>query len=195
MSEDSADRSGDERPAAPLPGPPGPPDLERELAAHLPDLRDYIRRRAGGLLASRESAHDLAQSVCREVLEHRVRFAHGDGEGLRRWLFRTAERKIISRYRYYTAEKRDVAREAGDGSARLLLFLTPSRDAMAREELQRAQAAFDLLPERTRRAIVLAKVEGKCHAEIAALLQTSEGAARNLVYRGLAAISRALDGG
>lgn len=172
------------------------PPLDRMLDENLPALREYIRRRSGQLVASRESASDLAQSVCREVIEHLDRFAHGDEEGFRRWLFRTAERKIINRYRYYTANKRDVGREVVDelgiGDARL--FVTPSRDAMAREELTRAQAAFDTLPERHQRAIVLNKIEGLSHAEIAAAMGTSEGAARNLVYRGLAAISRALDG-
>jgi RNA polymerase sigma factor (sigma-70 family) len=171
--------------------------LDRMLSDHMPALRDYIRRRSGELVASRESASDLAQSVCREVVEHIDRFHHGDDDGFRRWLFRTAERKIINRYRYYTAEKRDVGREVAeaDGYTPAHLFVTPSRDAMAREELERAQAAFEALPRRYQRAILLAKVEGRCHADIARVMDTTEGAARNLVYRGLAAISRQLDGG
>lgn len=174
--------------------PRGELPVEQLLAEHMPALRDYIRRRSGELVASRESASDLAQSVCREILEHIDRFEHGDEEGFRRWMFRTAQRKIIDRYRYYTAEKRDVLRESPTADQMQMLFRTPSRDASAREELTRAQAAFELLPERYRRAIVLNKLDGFSYDEIGKAMGTSQGAARNLVYRGLAAISRALDG-
>lgn len=171
--------------------------LVDQLDSYLPELREYIRRRSGAMLTARESASDLAQSVCREVIEHIDRFEHGDEDGFRRWLYRTAERKIINRYRYYTAEKRNVAREVADvvGAHGALLFRTPSRDAMAREELVRAETAFHALPERYRVAIVLSRVKGLAHAEIAEHLGTSEGAVRNLVYRGLAAISESLAAG
>ena len=84
--------------------------------------------------------------------------------------------------------------EKNDGTPLVArLFRTPSRVAMAREELGRAQSAFERLPDRYREAILLHKVDGLTHAEIADRMHTSEGAARNLVYRGLAAIGRALD--
>jgi len=47
--------------------------LERILDEQMPALRDYIRKRSGQLVASRESASDLAQSVCREVIEPSAR--------------------------------------------------------------------------------------------------------------------------
>jgi len=88
-----------------------------------------------------------------------------------------------------------VGRESGEGAEHLTarLFRTPSQVAMAREDLGRAQAAFESLPVRYRQAIVLHRLDGLTHAEIAEQLGTSAGAARNLVYRGLAAIGRALD--
>ena len=54
----------------------------------------------------------LVQSVCRKVIEHIDRFEHRSEAGFKQWLYRTAERKIIDRYRYYTADKREAAREA-----------------------------------------------------------------------------------
>jgi len=162
--------------------------LEELLERHLPDLRAYLRRRARGLLAARESASDLAQSVCREVIEHVDRFEHGAEESFRAWLYRTAERKLVSRYRYYTAIKRDGGPAEGDGP----LPPTPSQQVAAREELAAAEAALARLDPPYREAILLSRVEGLSHAEIARRMGRSEGAVRNLVYRGLAQVAKEL---
>jgi len=175
-------------------GPPAPVDLDALLQEHLPALRAYVRHRADRLVSRKESVSDLVQSVCREVIEHVDRFEHQSPEGFRQWLFRTAERKIIDRYRYYTADKRDAGREIDEGTPTPppALFQTPSRDAIAREDLATAEAAFAGLPEATQQVIMLSRVQGLSHAEIAQRLQRSEGAVRNLLYRGLAVISDAL---
>ena len=184
-------RPGPDGAGGPLPGSDTP--VEALLEEHLPALRAYIRHRADKLVSRKESLSDLVQSVCREVLEHMDRYEHPSSEGFRQWLFRTAERKIIDRYRYYTADKRDAGREIEDAlAAGPPLFHTPSRDAMAREDLAAAEAAFQRLPEAMRSVIVLSRMQGLSHAEIAHKLQRSEGAVRNLLYRGLAAISDAL---
>ncbi len=164
------------------------------LQEHLPALRAYVRHRADRLVSRKESVSDLVQSVCREVIEHVDRFEHQSDEGFRQWLFRTAERKIIDRYRYYTADKRDAGREIDEGTPTPppALFQTPSRDAIAREDLATAEAAFAGLPDATQQVIMLSRVQGLSHAEIAQRLQRSEGAVRNLLYRGLAVISDAL---
>jgi RNA polymerase sigma factor (sigma-70 family) len=172
--------------------PSGPEELPLEelLERHLPDLRAYLRRRARGLLAARESASDLAQSVCREVIAHIDRFEHGAEDGFRSWLYRTAERKLVSRYRYYTAAKR-----TDDAPEELLgqLPATPSQAAVAREELLAAETALARLEGPYREAILLSRVEGLSHAEIAERMGRSPGAVRNLVYRGLARIAAELE--
>ncbi len=186
----------DARPDAPR-GPLDAATVEALLERHLPELRRWIRYRAGRLVSQKESASDLAQSVCREIIEHIDRFEHGSEDGFRRWLFRTAERKMVSRFRYYAAEKRQVSRDVSgsDDVPRELLFHTPSRDAIAREELHAAERAFAKLPEHYRQAITLSRVRGLSHAEIAVVMGRSEGAVRNLVYRGLAMIAEELGDG
>ena len=178
-------------PAATEPRPADLP-LDRLLERHLPDLRAYLRRRARGLLAARESASDLAQSVCREVIEHVDRFEHGAEESFRAWLYRTAERKLVSRYRYYTATKRDADGPAAAAGALGPLPHTPSQQVAAREELAAAEAALARLEAPYREAILLSRVEGLSHAEIARRMGRSEGAVRNLVYRGLAQVAAEL---
>lgn len=177
--------------------PAGRPDPEVLLERHLPGLRAFVSRRAGELVRRRETSADLAQSVCREILEHRERFVHGDEESFRQWLYRTAERKLVDRARYHGAARRDARRDAHEAAGGLeasSLFSTPSHDAAAREELARARDAFAELPERTRRVIVLARVHGLTSAQIADELGCAEGTVRSLLSRGLARISDRLDG-
>lgn len=173
------------------------------LSRFLPGLRAFVRLRSGRLIRARESASDLAQSACREVLQNLERFEHGGEAGFRYWLFTTALRKIHKRAEYWQAEKRDAAREvpivdSDRDSDRDLLnayrgVATPSQHAMAREELARVEEAFDALTPEDREIIVLARVCGMSHAEIGVRLEKSEGAARVQLHRALARLAESLD--
>lgn len=174
-----------------------PTAIENLLCRNLAALRAFVRAKAGPRLLARESASDVVQSVCRELLED-LPVLHFDSEpAFRAWLFRAAWHKLVDRARRLETDKRDVARErvlasdAGDDHA-LATFLTPSRDACAREDLARLEQAFDELPDEYREAIVLHKVAGLSYGEISAELGRSEGACRNLVYRGLARLAELL---
>jgi RNA polymerase sigma-70 factor (ECF subfamily) len=172
------------------------PAIDELLAQHLPALRAFIRLRAGPVIRARESASDLAQSVCREVLDHIDRFAYGDEPGFRAWLYTTALRKIMNRHEYYAAEKRDHRRETpldalGQSSAEALggvyrSLSSPSQHAMKREEIEQVEQAFDRLGEEQREVISLAHVVGLSRAEIAQQLGKSEGAVRTMLSRALA---------
>ncbi len=174
--------------------------IERLLERHLPGLRAFVRLRADRVVRAKESSSDLVQSVCREVLEHMDRFQYRSEAGFRQWLYRTAERKIVDRFRYYSAEKRNAAREVEPGAeegaedaAQLLEhyrpFYTPSHDAMVREELRRVEDAFAELPQDYRDIITMSRIVGLSNAEIAAELGRTEASVRNALYRGLALLS------
>ena len=171
--------------------------LEALLERYLPSVRAYLRVRAGGLLLDKESASDLAQSVCRSVLERADQFWTGEEDGFRRWLFKTAERKVLDRYAYYTAEKRspeaeDPLQESGL-HATLAAYgddlRSPSQDAMAREELGRLEEAIEGLPDDLREVVILAKIVGLSRAAIGEELGKSEGAVRMMLHRALARLS------
>ena len=70
---------------------------------------------------------------------------------------------------------------------------TPSRDVATAEAIAAIERAFDALPEDWQEAISLHRLGGLTHAEVAALMGKSEGAVRNLVYRGLGRLAMALD--
>ncbi|MCA8969971.1 MAG: sigma-70 family RNA polymerase sigma factor [Planctomycetes bacterium] len=171
--------------------------VQELLVRYLPGLRGYLRLRAGPLLLDRESCSDIAQSVCREILENLERFRYDGSVGFRRWLYTTARRKIADRYEYYRAKKRDIARDGDGGDDRHLHsyadFFTPSQQAEAREELDRVEGAFAQLSEEHQQVILLTKVLGLSRAEAAEEMGRSEGALRALLFRALATLSEMLD--
>jgi RNA polymerase sigma-70 factor (ECF subfamily) len=163
--------------------------LGRLLEQHMPALRAYVARRADRQVLGRESRSDLVQSVCREVVEHGRRYEHRDVESFRHWLFHTAERKIIDRYRYWTAGKRDALRDVpatADGVARAP---SPSQDAAAAEQALRLGAAMERLPAHYRDVIRLARLEDRPLREVARAMGRSEDSVRNLLFRALGLLS------
>ncbi|HLQ39145.1 MAG TPA: sigma-70 family RNA polymerase sigma factor [Planctomycetota bacterium] len=169
--------------------------IETLLAQHLPALRAFVRLKAGALLLQRESCSDLAQSVCRDVLEHADRFRFGGTAEFRKWLFTTAMRKIADRYEHWRAEKRDPGREQSADEQALegyRAFCTPSRHAAAREELATVELAFGQLAEEKQEVIIRARLFGMAHAEIAAELGKTEGAVRTMLSRALAELAEHL---
>ncbi|MFY9344794.1 MAG: RNA polymerase sigma factor [Planctomycetota bacterium] len=174
--------------------------VEALLVESLPWLEAYLRLQVGGALRKKESLSDLVQSVCVEALRDLSKFEfRGEGQ-FRHWLCKHALHKVVNKREYYDAQKRDMAREvglgqggSGDSVASVLQcyasLCTPSRHAAGREELARFEAAFDTLPEDMREAITLRRIVELEYDAIAAAMQRSEGAVRNLVYRGLARLS------
>ncbi len=175
--------------------------VEVLLARYLPGLRAFIRLRSGPLVRAREESEDLAQSVCREILQNAARFQHGDEVGFKHWLFTTALRRIQNRHDYWKAQKRDAARDVplhGQDSSRDLLgcyrnFTTPSQNAMAEEEAKRIEEAFDRLAEEDREVITLSRIVGLSHREIGERTARTEGAARVHLHRALVRLATLLD--
>lgn len=177
--------------------------LERLLEAQLPALRAFVRLRMGSL-RRREESSDVLQSTCRQVLQSLGTFEYRGEAEFRDWLFTAALNKLTDKGRRQHADCRDVDREVhlGDGPSNdgeleqaYAFFVTPSRHAVAREHVQRLEAAFDALPEPQREVILLSRLVQLPHAEIGRRLGRSEGAVRNLLYRGLARLSWLLDRG
>ncbi|MFO0985459.1 MAG: sigma-70 family RNA polymerase sigma factor [Planctomycetota bacterium] len=175
--------------------------VESLLTRFLPGLRAFIRLRTGKLLRARESASDLVQSVCREVIEHLDRFQYRSEAGFKYWLYTEALRKIANRREYHEAAKRDVRKEhrpdQGAADQDLLAsyqtLTTPSQHAIAHEELERIERAFDQLPETEREVILLSRIVGLSADEIAEQQGRSQGAVRTALSRALAKLAEHLD--
>ncbi|MCB9897461.1 MAG: sigma-70 family RNA polymerase sigma factor [Planctomycetes bacterium] len=165
------------------------------LEEHLPRLRAYVRLRCGAALRAKESASDLVQSACRDVLANMGGFRWEGEAAFRGWLYTAASRKVADRAEYWQAKLRDVRREEpGDGDLALLdvyrRSATPSQVAMGKEALERIERAFDELSDDYREAVVLARVLGLPRAEVARRMGKTEDAVRHLLFRGLAQLGR-----
>jgi RNA polymerase sigma-70 factor (ECF subfamily) len=177
--------------------------IEELLAEHQSQLHAFIRLRSGPMLRSRESPADLAQSVCREILQHQDRLRSPEREGFRHWLYTTAARKIANRVEHWRAEKRDVERvvpldEAGDLGEMLRCygsFCSPSAQLRTQEEMERIERAFDALPDDYRDVITLHRVAGLSIETVAERMERSEGATRMLLFRALGRLAEVLDQG
>ncbi len=173
--------------------------VEGLLQELLPGLRGYLRRHGGGAVGAVESSSDLAQSVCREVLEHLgdARLEWRGEAQFRAWLYNAAMLKLRQRRRFWRADRRDRAREvrpaetgsSGGLEALLRTESTPSGKVLAGEEAERLRRALDELPERYRRIIELSQLEGLGHAEVSGRLGISEANSRMLLSRALARLT------
>ena len=165
------------------------------LAAYLPRLQRFVHLRLGPALRAREDTLDVLQSTVRELLAAKDFEWRGEIE-FRAWLFQAALNKIREKARFHGAERRAAAREerasAGPTAGGALHDLTPSRVAMAKEELARLEGAFDRLTEAQREVLTLSRIVGLPHAVIAERLGKSEVAVRQLLVRAMAAVGAAL---
>lgn len=176
------------------------PAIEQLLVRHLPGLEAFVRLRMGAAMREKLTAPDLVQSVCREVLEDLSAFEFRGEAPFRHWLYVRAENKLRENHRFQKAAKRDAGREVAlpDGSTFLPAYrqmVSPSQQYEVKEAMRRVEAAFDQLPDDYREAVTLHKLCGLSHQEIAERMGRSEGAVRNLVYRGISRLALLVDGG
>lgn len=173
--------------------------LEELLTRMLPDLRAFVRLRAGRRVQRFDHHSDIVQSVCREILTGAERFAHHGEDAFRRWLFTTTLRKLSARRDHHAAASRDAVQDAlGSTDQEQLLeaygrIATPSRQAAVREELERVEAAMETLDEQERSIIVLARIAQIPRDEIARELGIGAGAVRMRLHRALAKLAVALE--
>lgn len=165
--------------------------LQELVAAHLPDLERFIRRRTGDRFLGKESLSDLVQSAAREALVHLRTHEFLGEQAFQAWLYRVALSKIVARHRYWHAHRRDVRREARDDTSAPFSevcahFSSPSQQAMANEMEQRFTRAFAQLSAEHQEIFFLARVLELPHAQIASQLGKSEPACRNMLVRAVA---------
>ena len=182
---------------------PSPASLAERILGHLPGLTRYVRQRMGPELSARESASDIVQSTCRELLRSASRFEDRGEPGFQRWLQAAAEHKLQNRARYWRAQRRagDPGALGTGASASSEIPACepqapegdrPSVDAVLREEVARLARAFEGLEPAYREVLRRSQIDGASHVEIAAETGRSPEAVRKLVARAMARLSSAL---
>lgn len=135
--------------------------LRELLEHHLGVLRAHVRGSAGSRLLRQEPLSDLVQSVALEVLADARKLRFADEGAFRRWLWRVAANKVLSKNRRWSAQRRDRARErAIDDGAEPVddLELEPAAQAERAEELARLERALEELDDESREVLVLRRI-------------------------------------
>jgi RNA polymerase sigma factor (sigma-70 family) len=153
--------------------------------AELPPFEHVVERHGPALLrfCAAQVGAERADDCCQETLLAALR-AYGsvrEPRALRAWLFSIAARKAV-----------DLHRERARAPQP-----TPDLEALgAAEEPERRDEALwsrvRALPAKQRQAVALRYLAGLSHKEIAAVMETSDAAARRNVFEGLARLRREL---
>lgn len=147
-------------------------------------FEEIVRRYRSGLvafaakIASRDSADDVVQDSM--VKAHSALLRGDRPDAPRAWLFRIVRNTALNDRRDRRAHER--LDESYDGVEQ------PPEVADRRGQLRELVAAMSNLPRAQRLALVQRELEGRGHDEIAADLDISPGAVRQLIFRARAAL-------
>lgn len=161
------------RPAAHV-SPDG--EVERAFEECLAESATLAFRVAYGVLRHRQDAEDVAQETMVQAYRHFARLR--DRQRFRAWLVRIAWRTALNRRRN---EGRRAVRElsaAGPPPGRTVEDLVISREFQA--HLWRE---IDGLPDRLRRVVTLAAMQGHELREVAELLEVPEGTVKSRLHQ------------
>jgi RNA polymerase sigma-70 factor (ECF subfamily) len=181
--------------------------LNQLFALHQPQLLDVARRRIGSRLKLKEEPDDLAQTTFREATRDFKNYEYRGPDSLVRWLMQILQNKIRDKAEFYSANKRDQARErtlggttkAGQDPAPIID--PASRDLSVTMQVQREEAfghlrrALGELSNEHRQAITLVFFEGLSLREAGEMMEgRSEDAVRMMLRRAEGRLGEILKG-
>lgn len=166
-------------------------------------VRRIIRLRLDHKLRPKLDSMDVVQDALVLALEGLQDFTYKNEGDFLRWLAKIAENRFRDILDKFHAHKRDVHREipfrrkgrrtadTSAGPAEPIRRTTPSVILSRKEALDRLEKALDDLKPEYRDVIMLKRIEGLSHAEIAERLGKNAGAVRMLLARAMAALALA----
>ncbi|MGC4081698.1 MAG: RNA polymerase sigma factor [Vicinamibacterales bacterium] len=164
--------------AAPAPG--GPEEEARwfkeEVQPHERDLRSYLQRRFPSL----SEVDDVVQDSYIRIL--RARF-QGNLRSARSYLFKVAHNLACDLFRHRQVVTMEPL--ADHTSTTFASEADGAESAMLRQELDFLTAALQEVPQRSREVLILRRIHGLSHKEIAAQLNISEHTVEKHVGIGL----------
>jgi len=173
---------------------PLPRAFAERLLASLPGLTRFVRRQMGPDLRARESASDIVQSTCREVLRSATRFEDQGEPDFQGWLRKAAEHKLQNRARHWRAQRRAQAgSEPLERDPEAPAASRPTQEARLHEEAERLARAIAEQSAEERQLLRRTQIDGLTHAALAEELGLSSEAVRKRVARALARLSTELD--
>lgn len=155
---------------------PPPGDMQRELAALVPNLRAFAR----SLCGAADQADDLVQETLVKAWNSRAQFA--PGSNLKAWLFTILRNTFLSERRKRKYEVQDVDGEFAQQ-------LSVRGEQLGHMEFLDFQRSFALLPEEQKEALVLIGAEGFAYEEAALMCGCAVGTLKSRVNRARAKLA------
>jgi RNA polymerase sigma-70 factor (ECF subfamily) len=166
-------------------------------------VRRIIRLRLDQKLRPKLDSVDVVQDALILALGGLKDFTYRNEGDFLRWLSRIAENKLRDILDKFHADKRDIHKEipfkkedsstegGPVGVAEPMRTTTPSVIMRKKEALDRLEKALDELKPEYKEVVVLKRIEGLSHAEIADRLGKNASAVRMLLARAMAALALA----
>jgi RNA polymerase sigma-70 factor (subfamily 1) len=177
------------------------PAIDRLCRVYGERVRRIIRLRLDTKLRPKFDSVDLVQDALILALGGLKDFTYRNEGDFLRWLSRIAENKLHDISKKFHTDKRDIRKEISfkqEGTSANGWFYsetepigttTPSVIMRKKEALDRLEKALDTLKPEYKEVIVLKKIEGLSHAEIAKKLNKSINAVPMLLYRAMASLT------
>lgn len=136
-----------------------PAEFEAALCRYHDELLRYMRTR----LDDHAAAADLVQEACARIMRYRDRL---EGEALRSMLYRIVNNLLVDHWR--RAQARNLKEHVPIEDEPLAAPDPSPEDALAEEQrLAALKKAIQSLPPKRRRVLIMARLQGKPHAEVA----------------------------
>ena len=145
----------------------------RDLRRHYREIYRYVRRRS----RSDSDAEDVAQDVFADAARALASFEPSEGPPIA-WLYTVAQRRLIDKAR------RQARRQEVSADTALELVAGPPAE-YGREVSRVLRSGIERLPRLQQEVVLMKLVQGRSFAEIASVLDASEGACRMRFLRGL----------
>lgn len=171
--------------------------LDELLALHLPWIRDRVHKRLGAALREKAETGDIVQDSLLQFLRYGPRFVIGTDEQFRKLLARIVENVLRDKLDFFSARRRQMAREQPLGSDTVLsldppraeVIDTPSQAAAREEDEAWMRLALELLDPDERRLLVLREWDDLSFREIGERLGISDSAAKMRHHRAIASLA------
>ena len=176
--------------------------LEQLCNAYAERIRRIVRLRAGTELRAQLESMDLVQDALIAAVTGLKDFRDNNDGDFMRWMVKITENRIRDRVDHIHAAKRDVRRQVrleddseDEGSSGKpyqrspIVTTTPSVMLARREELDKLEKAMDRLTDDYREVLLLAKIEGLPHEQIAEYMERSPAAVAKLLSRAIVALA------
>jgi RNA polymerase sigma-70 factor (subfamily 1) len=176
--------------------------LEQLCNVYAERIRRIVRLRVGPELRTQLESMDLVQDALIAAVTDLKDFKDHDDGDFMRWLVKITENRIRDRVDHIHAAKRDIRRqvrpeddsenESSSGKPYQrspIVTTTPSVMLARREELDRLEKAMDRLTDDYHKVLLLAKIEGLPHEQIAERMKRSPAAVAKLLSRAIVALA------